>query len=30
MIAAVLLMVDVEVFGFLHVIGAKLNCILDT
>jgi hypothetical protein len=25
MIAAVLLMVDVEVFGFLHVISAKLN-----
>ncbi len=26
LIAAVLLMVDVEVYGFSYIIGAKLNC----
>ena len=25
-IAVVLLMVDIEVYGFLYIIGAKLNC----
>jgi hypothetical protein len=26
LIAAVLLMVDLEVYGFIYIIGAKLNC----
>jgi hypothetical protein len=26
LIAAILLMVDLEVYGFIYIIGAKLNC----